>query len=261
MKLYAILSYYDEPVSWLCATVASLRRLGVDHLIAVDGAYLHYRGKPCSPIEQADAVMRAADSVGIGCTLVRPNELLWTEQQKRDYCFRLLETMATPHVDWVTIIDADEVVVSESAKWKDELADAPDDSHCAGAWILNRIDPTATSPAPNNTEKTPEIHRNIELDAEYKTGQSRFWRVMRDMRVERTHYNFTGIDQNGVRVNIRPDIDNRAVPDLPQTEILTPWEVMPVFDHRDVWRTAARRREKRDYYTLRDELGIEAVTT
>lgn len=259
MRLFALLSYYDEPVSWLAATVASLSRIGVDHLIAVDGAYIHYpTAKPCSPIEQADAVIRAADAVGIGCTLVRPNQLMWTEQEKRDHCFRVLETLATPMRDWVTIIDADEVIVEGSPAWRKTLAELPADTHCAGGWLLNRIDPTATEPSPNNTAKTPELHRSLELDTEYKTGQSRFWRCMHDMRVVRTHFSFTGVDDAGVTWNIRPDIDNSLIGDeLPQTDVATPWDVMPVFDHRDVWRTAARRADKLGYYQLRDELGIE----
>lgn len=259
MRLFALLSYYDEPVSWLAATVASLSRIGVDHLVAVDGAYIHYpHAKPCSPLEQADAVMRAADAVGIGCTLVRPNQLMWTEQQKRDYCFRILETMATPMQDWVTIIDADEVIVEGSPSWKVELDSLPDDTHCAAGWLLNRVDPTATNPTPNHTDITPKLHRTFELNTEYKTGQSRFWRCMHDMRVVTTHYTFTGRDDAGTVWNIRPDIDNSGVSDdLPQTDVATPMDIMPVFDHRDVWRTAARRADKRGYYHLRDELGLE----
>lgn len=258
MNLYGILSWYDESPTWLSATVASLSRIGVSHVIAIDGAYQHFDGAACSGLEQSDAVMRAADSVGMGCTIVRPNEKRWTEQQKRQACFDYLSLIAEHHVDWCTIIDGDEVIVDGTPSFCRTLAELPDDTHCAAGQILQRIDPHTTIGV-HNTDKTPEIFRNIPVSPEYpRTRQSRFWRVMDDMRVVHTHYSFTGVDRNGVTINIRPDMNNSVLPGLPHTPIAVP-DDMPTFEHRDEWRTAFRRGQKKAYYTLRDDLGIERV--
>lgn len=209
-----------------------------------------------SGIEQHDAIMRTAEACGFSFTIVRPTEKRWTEPQKRDHCWRLLALDAEPFVDWVTIIDADEVIAKGHPSFRETLAGQPEDVHCHAARLHTRIDPAATEPYPHNTEKTPEIHRALDIPHEYPSAQSRFWRCLPDMRVGVTHHSFTALNADGERINIRPDIRAPDVADLPRTDVARS-DDEPVFDHREAFRTAARRRTKTDYYKRRDALGLE----
>jgi len=112
MRLIAIMVWYDEPSWCLTELVGSLAKAGVDHLVAVDGAYMLYpEGRPQSPGEQAQAILAAAQGGDLGVTLHTP-QTVWfgNEVEKRNYAFRLAETFATPDEDWFWIVDADERV-------------------------------------------------------------------------------------------------------------------------------------------------------
>lgn len=254
MKLFAVLCWWDEPPSWLMATVQSLTRIGVDHLVAVDGAYPGVEGGTLwSGVEQSDAVQLAADAAGIGLTLHRPCEFL-TEREKRSLAFRLVIASAEPMRDWVTVIDADEVIVSEMPA-KEWLDTAGPDDHVGGAKMVESIDP-ATTEGKNNTPHTPGLYRKMDLPARGEQWGSRFWRVMPEMWVQDNHYSYHGRDDEGRVWNLRPDMAGASV-GFPAGVIMPE---MPVyFEHRDPWRTANRRRVKREYYDIRNAAGWEAV--
>jgi len=258
MKLWATMIWYAEPPTWLSATTASLSKMGVDHFVAIDGAFAHFDGEKRSGLEQAEAIMLAAEAVDMGCTIVRPTERWISEVEKRAMCFRLVEQLATPFVDWVTIIDADEIVREGSPAVRSELAALPADTHCAAARIYESMDPASVE-GRNNNGRTPEMHRKIPLRPDFVAAQSRFWRVMRNMSVQHTHFGFVGDDAEGVRWNLRPDIGTRQPTSLPATEVACTLEHEPVFEHRDPWRTKWRRDLKDEYYRLRDELGLESI--
>jgi hypothetical protein len=111
MRIIGLLSWYEEPASWLAECVASAARL-CDHLIAVDGPYAQFPGalrKPASGSEQAEVIGHAAAGAGIGVTIHTPRSPWWgNEVAKRDFMFRLASTIAEPG-DWLLRIDADEV--------------------------------------------------------------------------------------------------------------------------------------------------------
>lgn len=253
MKLFAILSWYDESPTWLAATVASLSKIGVDHLVAVDGAYKHFDGDARSGLEQSEAILMASEAAHLGVTLVRPIEKLWTEQQKRDYCFKVVQTLAEPLHDWVTIIDGDELFIEGTHDFKHKLFAA--EEHVAACVLRQSIDPQATNGL-HNTDRTPAIYRGIETDPTIRHLQSRFWRVLHNMRVTQNHYSFYGEDDSGVTWNLRPDVD-KPVEDSTRSGVLIVDDAIPVIEHRDPWRTAWRRNQKSAYYALRDELGLE----
>ena len=93
----------------------------------------------------------------------------------------------------------------------------------------------------------------------YTHVQSRIWRVLRDMRCEHTHYNYTGVAENDVRWNLRPDIGSQNVPGLPTSDIARP-DNAPRLLHRKNLRTRWRQDLKRSYYDTRDDLGLERVS-
>lgn len=255
MKLFAILSWWDESPTWLMACVHSLTRLGVDHLIAVDGAYPGVESATrWSGVEQSEAVQLAADAAGIGLTLHRPDELL-CERDKRTLCFDLLTAIATPMRDWVTVIDADEVIDAPYPA-KDVLATAGATEHVCAAQMIESMDPEDTE-AKGATQHTPVIYRRMDIAPSRKPHvASRFWRVMPRMWVQDNHYSYHGEDDTGAVWNLRPDMAGAHVGQL--SGVLLP-ESMAVFEHRDPWRTAHRRRVKRDYYDIRNQSGWESV--
>lgn len=253
MRLFAILSFYDESPTWLAACVASMSRIGVDHVIAVDGAYLHFDGDARSPVEQADAIQLAAEGTGMGSTIVRPQDKRWTEPEKRTQCFRLLEALADRFVDWCIILDGDDLIIEGDTTFKAEIAST--DHYAAMCKLSQTIDPFAAEGKHVNA-KTAEIYQKLPSPTRFKQYQSRAWRVLRDMRVVGTHYSYVGRDAEGNVLNLRPDVGKCSVADAVPVEVYRP-ENMPLIEHRDPWRTRFRLQQKADYYDLRDRLGLE----
>jgi hypothetical protein len=107
------LSWFDERPAWLAELVASLSRVGVAHVVAVDGAYgLFPRAAGASPSEQAQTVVATAEALGMGVTLhVPPHPWVGNEVEKRSFMFRLAHLVAEPEVDWLFVIDGDELVI------------------------------------------------------------------------------------------------------------------------------------------------------
>jgi hypothetical protein len=113
VRVIALLSWYQEPVPWLAELVASMGRAGVDHVVAVDGAYMLYpKGQARSEGDQADAIRRTATGAGMGATIHVPQTpWMGNEVEKRDRLFALGHAIADPD-DWLWVCDADEVIES-----------------------------------------------------------------------------------------------------------------------------------------------------
>lgn len=261
MKLHAILSFYDESPTWLAATVASLSRIGVDHLLAIDGRYPLFNNgaSACSDIEQVEAVMATAMAAGMGVTMSVPKrDETITETAKRERSFRLLEQVAEPLVDWFLVIDADEIIERGSRDVRGELAALEAPVHAAACRVSSVTDPYA-QPGPDNgvSSRTEEIHQKLPVSPRFGQMQSRFWRVMHDMRCEPAHYDYTGVDGDGKRWHLRGDIGSfgktaRGL-DCAQIGRVEECDLL----HRKNHRIHTRRELKKAYYDTRDMLGIE----
>jgi hypothetical protein len=121
-RIVALLSWFDEQPAWLAELVASMGRAGVDHVVAVDGAYGAYPdGTGNSGSEQAQVVAATALGAGMGCTIHIPSEA-WAgnEIEKRTFLFALAHLVAVPDRDWLWVLDGDEVI-TESAGLKEAL--------------------------------------------------------------------------------------------------------------------------------------------
>lgn len=256
MKLIALLCWWDEPESWLAATVASLARIGVDHLIAVDGGYYLYPDSTArSGIEQAVTIMNVCDALDIGLTLDRPKtRWIGGEVEKRTYMFQLAAAIGTIGEDWLFIIDADEVITAADDGLKAELAACEHDSVIGFPW--QRRDPFGIRETDALTEKAWEISRNHPQPRWFQETQVRFVRLLENMRMERTHYTIVG-ERDGVEYCMRADEAGKKMGFTPSALHWPDCEVH--IEHREPWRDAQRQLEKRDYYRDRDELGIEAV--
>jgi hypothetical protein len=129
VKIYGLLSFYDEPVADLAACIVGLHDASVDHVVAVDGAYALYPdGKQASDPNQHAAIHLACRQLGLGCTLHVPNET-WAgnEVQKRTFLFQLAWTVAEEG-DWFWVMDADQVITRCPDDLKDRLEQTEHDT-------------------------------------------------------------------------------------------------------------------------------------
>lgn len=122
MKLIGLLCFYDERPEELVSCVLSLKEIGVDHLVACDGAYALYPdGKPSSPSNQHAALHLACREAGIGLTLHVPSETwVGNEIDKRTTLFELGWTVAS-RGDWFVVMDADQIVIEHPEDLKRQL--------------------------------------------------------------------------------------------------------------------------------------------
>jgi hypothetical protein len=111
VRLIALLSWFDERPSWLAELVASLARAGVDHLVALDGAYGFYpQAKGSSGSEQAEVITGAALGAGMGVTVHVPHQPWFgNEVEKRTALFAFGNQIAEAGEDWLIVADGDEV--------------------------------------------------------------------------------------------------------------------------------------------------------
>lgn len=176
MRIHALLSWYDEPTPWLAELVASLGRNGVDHVVAVDGAYFLYpKARPASPADQQETVLRTAQGAGMGCTLLVPQER-WggNEIEKRTAVFRAAEAATEPNVDWLLVVDGD-MVLTSTGNWRDALADL--DANAAQVMVWERDTGSGETQAPCTLmyRAIPGLH--VETNHfTYRTGDGRYLR-------------------------------------------------------------------------------------
>lgn len=227
MKVIGLLSWYEEPASWLAECVASAARL-CDHLVAVDGPYALFPGalrKPSSGSEQAEVIAHAAAGAGMGCTVHTPNAPWWgNEVGKRDWMFRAGSLVAEPG-DWFLRIDADEVLTQVPADARALLAATARDVAEVTMW-----------------------ERGDGQDSSFPLRV--LFRALPGIGIEQAHYVVTAPGEGGTRVLCGNDTVHRAEP----AEAL--WDVR--LEHRTRQRSAMRRAQKDDYY--RQLPGIEQVS-
>lgn len=222
MRIVALLSWYDEPISWLAETVASASKLA-DHILAVDGAYSAFPGstrRPASPTEQADVITRTAAGCGMGSTVHARRDQPWWggEVQKRDWMFRAADLLTDP-CDWLLVIDADEVLTFSPGDTRSILAES---ALSVGEILLEGTDGSST------------------LDR-------RLLRARRGLAVEGAHYVWTAPRENGGKDVLR---GNSHLQDLAPAEML--WDVR--LEHRESDRSARRKARKAEYYEQLPEL-------
>lgn len=252
MRLHAILAWYAEPPTWLANTVTSLAAAGIDHLIAVDGAYALYpEAKAKSGFEQAETIQRVCDGAGMALTLHQPQTpYMGNEVEKRTLAFNLLNATAKPFEDWVVVIDADEIVSQpcNPHRLRESLATSKGhDTMSVQLWW--REDPT---------DKYHELAMKMPLGTEGYQRQSRWFRVLPNMRVEGRHFGFIGDDSLGKPVGLRSDYPstyqamNVRVASMGRVE-----STVFRIEHLDRLRIIQRREAKQTYYATRDESRVE----
>lgn len=231
MRIIGLLSWYNERPSWLAATVASAAP-HIDHIVAVDGAYMLYPGgKPHSSTEQAEAVRQTARACGIGCTIHEP-QTVWTqnEVQKRSAMFRLGEAVASPNEDWYFVLDGDEIVTDCYCDLRQTLTDTDLDAGTVTFW--DDRDHQAPDERPFVTGFTSEQPIRV------------LFRAIPGLKVEGKHYCY-----------VTPDGRYLWGDEPCELALDVPLRIEHRSTKRDLW----RQKESKDYYATRDELNIEGT--
>jgi hypothetical protein len=228
VRLIALLSWYDEPLPNLAACLVTLReKLGVDHLVALDGRYALYPAEgDVSPASQAAALYAACEQLQMTADVIVPDRAWPGEVEKRTALFAYGLAAAEPG-DWFVVMDADQVVAEATVDVKAALA----------ATDLDAADVTFRDKT--QAEKVPDGFPD------------RF--VMRilfraqEIRVVGHHASYVAADGRQVW---SADTRHYQVPGLDLAESV-------LVDHRPQARPLARLLAKNAYYTSRDDAGIE----
>lgn len=225
MKIIGLLSWYEEPVSWLAETVASAAKL-CDHLIAVDGPYAEFpfaHTKPASGTDQAEIILHTAAGLGMGVTIHAPHQPWWgNEVEKRTAMFDLAMPFTTED-DWLLVFDADEILTDVPGDTRERLAKLEADVAEVRLWVRGDQDDAFTA--------------------------RRFFRALRGMKYDGAHYVVTAPTDTGVKV-LSGDPDRQRLD--PAAEL---FDVR--LEHRSNQRTALRTAFKNQYYAK--FLDIEQV--
>lgn len=227
MRLIALLSWYDEPLTSLAACLTSLRtKLGVDHLVALDGRYALYPSEQdVSPSDQVAALHAASAQLGMTADVIVPNGPWPGEVEKRTALFAY-GLAAAEEGDWFIVMDSDQVVTEAPSDLKKMLAATDLD-------------------AAEVTFHDATIGRLQIKDFPESFPMRVFFRAQ-EIRVERHHAIYITPDERVLWC---------ASQELPEVAALDLKEV--IIDHRPQSRPPERLIAKNSYYAARDEAGIE----
>ena len=239
MKIVGLLAWYEESPSWLAGTIASLMTAGVEHLVAVDGAYaLFPGGRHRSGSEQHGAILETAHACGMGVTIHTPQKV-WADNEieKRSFLFRLAEQVSEPD-DWYFVMDADQVVTQVPPDFRSRLEATECDVGEVALWERND---------PLESEATALASRSFNWQRSSETRCRFLFRAVPGLTVQTNHYTY--IDGLGRRLWGNPAMGDALEPagDFSDLRI----------EHRTKLRDQARILEQRTYYKRRDALQAE----
>lgn len=243
-----VLSWFDESPTWLAATIASMARV-CRHIVAVDGRYMHYDDpRVVSSMAEHDAIVNAARGAGVGLTLHVPTRPWETEMEKRTLAFQIAESIGTPLQDWLLVLDADEVLTEslDRDRVEQELA-------TAAAQNASTVTVTLRDVAdPHVDAQRTAFGMALDVEHVIDCRVPRLFRLYHNMRVVGYHYNYVGDDADGSPVELW---GNDAA-----AQHRRPWACFTtdlVIEHRHAQRPKVRQRRRAQYYTDRDECGLE----
>jgi hypothetical protein len=235
MRIIGLISWYDEKPEWLAAAVASMAPF-VDHVVAVDGAYMAFPGgKARSPAGQAEAVREAARACKLGVTVHEPQER-WGggEVQKRSFLFRLAETVSRDENDWYFVLDADELVTDVGVDVRATLMDTGQDVGQVTLWEhRGHYDP----------DERPFVSDMVE-----QQPARRFVRAVRGLTVLGNHFTYVTPDGRqlwgaGTQVPLELPEDLAKV----------------LVEHRNKGRDLCRAEQAKGYCDRRECLDLEGI--
>lgn len=237
MRIFGLISWYEESPLWLAAVTASAGKL-CDHIVAVDGAYaLFPDGRERSGPEQAAAIQEVCAANGMGCSVHIPQER-WidNEVEKRSFMFRAAELLAEPD-DWYIILDADEVIYEVPSDLRKRLEETELD---VAEVTFREWEDFDHEPAKAATA------RKFDFPRENRYPIRTVFRALPGLSVTGNHYTYTLPDGrilwgNSTQAEQEPCLDLRDL----------------LVDHRTHLREVNRRNRAKDFYARRDASEIE----
>jgi hypothetical protein len=249
-RVIGLLSWWDESEAWLTSTITSMGRI-CEHLIAVDGRYALYPGERTQgATSEGYAIQDAARAAGMGLTLYTAPRTWRDEMDKRTHLFRLGMLEARAFEDWFFILDGDEVLIESPDRAAIRVmldAARADGSDVVTATLWEKTDPAAD-------EQREQLSRNMPVAYTYETPTPRFWRALRDLRVEGYHFNYLGENEDGDTVEMWGSdtvVDTRAR--------WTRGDSLVVIENRNRLRGQVRDAARQQYYRDRDDTGLETI--
>jgi hypothetical protein len=239
MKLVAMLNWYEESPQWLAALVATLPKVGIEHIVCVDGAYQLFPDaltRPRSGPEQVSAIVESAHVLDIGVTVHRPKRA-WrgNEIEKRNHLVQLALQETEPE-DWLLQLDADEQIAFAPPDLHRRLEEAEED--VAGVYFFQRntklLEPDNSVPKFNPLTMTEGFY-----------GHRILFRAQRDLHIEGAHYGYVA---NGTYLRGKEHDPSPAL-DLPDLKV----------EHRHNFRMPSRNIAACEYYEARALHQIEEL--
>jgi hypothetical protein len=228
MRIVALLSWYEESPQWLAEMIVSLPIAGVDHLIALDGAYALFPcGTATSDPAQVEAIGRACEAAGITYSIHQPQEV-WeqNETEKRSCLFELAEQVTTED-DWYFVLDADEVIT-----------EAPEDFRA-------RLEATEFSVGQVTFNEARTEVKRYRWQRKRTFKMRALFRAIRGLRVVGSHWTY--VTGDGRRLWGQNKRTLEAALDCTDLQVF----------HRSDLRQEARRADQYAYYAKRDEEQVE----
>lgn len=252
-----MLIWYDEQPSMLATAVHGLAKVA-DEIVAVDGAFAMFPSATVrSHPEQAEAILRAAETEDIGVTLHRPARLFaGNEVEKRNLSLRLASPFCEPG-DWILAWDADyHLHHATPGVVRHELEQT---DRFAGTYtILESIDYMT------GDDQLADFARQLPVDTRYTIRTRGLYRWTPDLQYDSAHFVMRGTYDGQVRWVYGPDLvgartpgwdtdrDNQAEPAIDLGKHL-------VVYHRRAERPLVRSEAADEYYRRRDLSGIEVI--
>lgn len=237
MKVYALLSWFDERPEHLRRCVRSLKGFA-DVLVAVDGAYSTFpHAIPESPVVQHWTLSDAVSAAGLGRCLISPGTSPWnSETEKRAAMFEYARTAGATPEDWFLIIDADMALGHYAPETRNLLA-------------------------ASDADVADVRFQNVQIDGKV-AGTYRFrsmFRAIPGLTVERTHYHYTAPEDT----DHTHRSGRRFLWHLPNGH-LSDEPIVDLYDsvtlqHFNSGREPERRQRALDYYKDRDARTLESV--
>jgi hypothetical protein len=252
MRIVGVLIWYDESPTWLAHAAAGFGRV-CDEIVAVDGAYALYPGaRPRSTPDQAEAILAACETMGVGCTIHRPKDVWWgNEIEKRQAALKYAAPSLTPGEDWVLIFDADyQMMLCEDPPYVRALLEQTD-KNVVTYTIFDSHDVL-------KDETTAEVCINVDIDTEWTTRDRAIFRWTEDLKYGPSHFFISGT-YDGEKQWLRgPDLfsGDSSVSAVEPDHLGRNLVVV----HRNAKRAKVRRDAAAGYYAMRDQAGVENIS-
>jgi hypothetical protein len=230
-----MLAWFDEPEWMLAQAIKSAAVIGT-RLIAADGAYEQVTDKaPESPPEQRQAIEQAAEEAGLEVRFLKPR--VWRGQVEKRNALLAAATEDRQERDWLMPLDADWVM--HGIKEEIDLALG-----------VNRVEQYKVrfrqTQNPKRHIKDAPHHWHYNYDGKTRL-ENLVYRAMDDMKLTNTHWDYSGLRKNGVRIGFSGGgrIWTPALTkDMPATFLI---------EHRVMFRDDKQLQRNKDFCRVRDK--------